>query len=179
MTGSPLRRLGDMAPFDLDDLRSRGFGGFIEIHQLGRPEPAELPSTSGVYVIARTESGAPAFLESSRGGWWKKKDPSVPLDRLAREWVDGAQTLYIGKAKSLRQRVGELLCFADGEPARHWGGRLLWQAEQCEDLLLGWRRESDYAGVETDLIDEFFEEFGRLPFANLRRGDRRGPDARV
>jgi hypothetical protein len=161
-----------MAPFDLDDLRARGFRGFAEIQRLGRPEPAELPVESGVYAVVRTESGPPAFLDTSRGGWWKKKDPSVPVDRLVREWVDGAQTLYIGKAMSLRERVGELLCFAAGDPVRHWGGRLLWQVERCEDLLLGWREEDDYARVETDLIDEFTTHFGRLPFANLKRGDR-------
>jgi hypothetical protein len=162
-----------VAPFDLEDLRARGFGGFIAVSKLPRPEPPELPVASGVYVVVRTDDGQPAFLSRSGGGWWKKQDPSVPVDRLRREWVDGAQTLYIGKAKSLRERVGELLQFADGQPVRHWGGRLLWQMERCEDLVLGWREETDFAGVETDLIDEFLNRFGRLPFANLKRGDRR------
>jgi hypothetical protein len=160
-------------PFDLEDLRDRGLGGFLAVAKLTRPEPSELPVTSGVYVVVRTDDEEPAFLSRSGAGWWKKQNPSVPIDRLQCEWVDGAQTLYIGKAKALRERVGELLRFADGAPVRHWGGRLLWQVERCEDLALGWREEPDYPGVETDLIDEFLGHFGRLPFANLKRGDRR------
>jgi hypothetical protein len=163
-----------LASFDLDDLRERGFGGFLPIGRLTRPESNELPVDGGVYVVVRVAEGAPRFLACSRGGWWKKKDPTVSLQRLEREWVDGTPTLYIGKAMSLRERVGELVRFADGEPVRHWGGRLLWQVEQCEDFLLGWRPAPGYGEHETRLIDEFFNVFGCLPFANLKRGNRRG-----
>ncbi|HTA34506.1 MAG TPA: hypothetical protein VK721_13895 [Solirubrobacteraceae bacterium] len=148
------------------------FGGFEPVGSLERPEPGILPVDSGVYVLVRTEDGPPRLLDRSVGGWWKNQDPTVSHERLEREWVDSAQTLYIGKAKSLRQRVGELIEFAAGEPARHWGGRLVWQVEECKDLLLGWRADPDYGALETHLIDEFREHFGRLPFANLRRGNR-------
>lgn len=161
------------SPFDLSDLKRRGFEGFLRIADLTRPEPPELPTTSGVYIVVRTDPGPPAFLDRSGGGWWKNKNPTVALERLEREWVEGARTVYIGKAKCLRERVRELLEFADGLPVRHWGGRLLWQLERCEDLLLCWRETDDYAGTETDLIADFVAHFGRFPFANLRRGDRR------
>lgn len=160
--------------FDIHDLRRHGFGGFVPLARLGRPEPQELPVVSGVYVVLREREGAPRFLERSGGGWWKRQDPTVPVERLQREWVEGTPTLYIGKAMSLRERIGELLRFSDGDAkARHWGGRLLWQIEAPRELVLGWREEPDYAGVETNLLDEFIAEFGRLPFANLKRGDRR------
>jgi len=160
--------------FDIDDLRRRGFGGFVPVARLGRPEPRELPSGSGVYVVLRMREDAPRFLERSGGGWWKRQDPTVPLERLQREWVQGTSTLYIGKAMSLRERIGELLRFSDGDAkARHWGGRLLWQIEAPRELVLGWREDPDYGAAETGLLDEFIQEFGRLPFANLRRGDRR------
>jgi hypothetical protein len=162
-----------MKAFDIDELQRRGFEGFLRVADLAPHEPPQLPAQSGVYVVVRAEPGPPTFLKRSRGGWWKAKDPTVPVERLEREWVHGAQTVYIGKAKCLRERVGELLEFADGRPVRHWGGRLLWQLERCEDLLLCWRVNPDFAGFETDLIDEFRALFGRLPFANLRRGDRR------
>lgn len=163
-----------MAIFDLNDLRSRGFDGFLPVGRLARPEPQELPIGSGVYVVLRVRDDAPTFLTRNGGGWWKRKDPTVSLDRLEREWVDGTPTLYIGKAMSLRERIGELLRFSDGDAkARHWGGRLLWQIEAPRKLVLGWREDPDYAGVETDLLDEFTREFGSLPFANLKRGDRR------
>jgi hypothetical protein len=159
--------------FDEADWRERGFTGFRAIWSLGRPKPPQLPETSGVYVVSQPAIARPKFLATSGGGWWKGQDPSVPADRLEREWVDGTPTLYIGKAKLLRERVGELLRFSDGLPVRHWGGRLLWQIESSQGFVLGWREHPDFAGLETDLIEEFLQHFGRLPFANLKRGDRR------
>jgi hypothetical protein len=98
--------------FDIDDLRRRGFGGFVPLARLGRPEPQELPTRSGVYVVVREREGAPKFLERSGGGWWKRQDPTELIERLEREWVEGTPTLYIGKAMSFRERVGELLRFS-------------------------------------------------------------------
>jgi len=122
-------------------------------------------------VVLRTTAALPVFLAAGGGGWWKGKDPTAPVERLQREWVDGTPTLYIGKAKSLRERVGELLQFSDGRPVRHWGGRLLWQLHGCQDLLLAWRQEPDCGGAETELIDEF-------PRA-LRPASLREPKARL
>jgi hypothetical protein len=164
---------GGMAPFDVDDLRRRGFEGFVAVEKLHGLKPDELPDASGVYVVVRTSTGPPAFLERSDAGRWKGKDPTVPLERHRREWVDGAQTLYIGKATSLRGRVGLLLDFGRGDPVMHYGGRLLWQVERCEEFVIAWRKAATirFAALETALIDEFIAHFGRLPFANLRRGD--------
>lgn len=119
-----------MAPFDLEDLLGRGFAGFLPVAQLAASRYATVPLESGTYVVLRAKGGAPAFLERGRGGWWKGRDPTVPVERLEREWVHGAQTVYIGKAASLRERVGLLVTFASGEPVMHWGGRLLWQLER-------------------------------------------------
>ena len=113
------------AAFDVEDLRRRSLEGFLAVERLAGPQPLEVPIESGVYAIVRTATTPPAFLERSGAGRWKAKDPTVPLERLEREWVKGAQTLYIGKAKSLRERVGELLEFARGLPKRHYGGRLI------------------------------------------------------
>ena len=160
--------------FDIDDLRQRGFGGFVSLARLGRPEPQELPVLAGYMSCSVSGRARPSSWSAVSGGWWKRQDPTVPVERLEREWVQSAPTLYIGKAMSLRERIGELLRFSDGDAkARHWGGRLLWQIEAPRELVLGWRKEPAYGGVETDLLDEFIAEFGRLPFANLKRGDRR------
>jgi hypothetical protein len=63
-----------MCPFDPDDIRSRGVGGFLEIHRLGRPEPAELSSKRGVseveQVLALSDSTprAPESLKARPNG---------------------------------------------------------------------------------------------------------------
>lgn len=79
-----------MPRFDLEDLRARGFGGFVTVASLTRPEPFELPVASGVYVVTRASDAHPIFLSRSGAGRWKKRDPSVPIDRLQREWLGGA-----------------------------------------------------------------------------------------
>lgn len=155
--------------FDADDLRRRGFEGFVRVDELEPPEPTQVPAESGAYAVIRTEAGSPAFLKQSGAGWWKGQDPTVPLERLQAEWVDGAQTLYLGKAANLRERIGLLVWFGRGEPKMHYGGRLLWQVERCETLLVAWRVEPGFAALEAELVAEFEVEYGRLPFANLNR----------
>jgi hypothetical protein len=75
--------------FDVADLRKRGFTGFAPVAQ---PKPA-LPTESGVYVVAREANDAPHFLAKSDAPTYKGKDPTVPIERLVAEWVDGAQTV--------------------------------------------------------------------------------------
>ena len=70
--------------FDIDDLRRWWFGGFVPLARLGRPEPQEVPIASGVYVVIREREDKPKFLERSGGGWWKRQDPTVPVERLQR-----------------------------------------------------------------------------------------------
>lgn len=161
------------APFDIADLRRRGFVGFLPVAQLD-DKPVQVPGPRGVYAVIRAATDAPRFLERSGAGWWKGKDPTVSAERLLAEWVTGVQTLYLGDAASLHERVGELVKFsrARGEPVRHWGGRLLWQLESCQALLVAWKVESYSGALEFDLLEEFIEAYGRLPFANLKRGNR-------
>jgi hypothetical protein len=91
--------------------------------------------------------------------------------------VSGVQTLYLGDAASLRDRVGELVKFsrARGESVRHYGGRLLWQVRDCQSLLVAWKVEPYSTALEYDLLEEFIEAHKRLPFANLKRGIRNAP----
>lgn len=163
-----------IAAFDADDLRRHGFVGFIPASTVDLGQ-ANIPAGSGVYVVVRGSAEPPKFLDRGGGGWWKGRDPTVTHQRLRAEWVDGAETLYIGKADALCSRIGLLIGFSRGKPIMHWGGRLLWQLEKCEGLLVAWKSEPYFAALESDLIDEFVDEFGRLPFANLKRGDRNVP----
>jgi hypothetical protein len=164
--------LYEMDAYDVLELRDRGFEGFVRVADLG-PEPEAVPTSPGVYVVARVTDKQPTFVDRSPGSWFKGKDPTVPVSRLREEWVDGAQTLYIGSGVHLRDRIGLLVEFSNAGPTRsvfHWGGRLLWQLIDSQDLQVAWREEPEGIGsVERDLVHEFKRAFGRLPFANLRR----------
>ncbi len=90
------------------------------------------------------------------------------------EWVHGAQTLYFGSSDSLRDRIGLLIEFSDAGPDKsvlHWGGRFLWQVADSDDFLIAWRTTPPvcFRTTERELVDEFRDVYGRMPFANLRR----------
>jgi hypothetical protein len=157
--------------FDASDLRQRGFDGFVTVADL-REEITQVPSLQGVYAALRNADASPTFLERSPASWFKGKDPTVSQVELTRQWVPGAQTLYIGSADNLRGRLGLLIEFSDAGRTRsvfHWGGRLLWQLADSDGLVVAWRVESKGIGsIERDLVTEFKDTFDRLPFANLR-----------
>jgi hypothetical protein len=164
--------LGDVGAFTLDDLRRRGFVGFDSVRELTEGV-GDLPATPGVYAVVRVTATGPRFLADSPASWFKGKDPTVTVERLNDEWVAGAQTVYIGSGCNLAQRVGLLIAFSNAGATTsifHWGGRLLWQLEDSQDLLVGWMSEpTGLSSTERDLVDEFVTRFGRMPYANLKR----------
>lgn len=161
-----------ISSFDIADLRSRGFEGFIRVHDF-TPDPQQVPTSPGVYAVVRPSADPPKFLDASPASWFKREDPTVALERLQAEFVPGVQTLYIGSAANLRERIGLLVEFSRAGPEKsvfHRGGRLLWQIEDAQDLLVAWRVEPEGIGtVERDLVDEFEDIYGRYPFGNLKR----------
>jgi hypothetical protein len=79
--------------------------------------------------------------------------------------------VYIGKAKHdrLRTRLKEFIDFGRGGKRRHWGGRLIWQLDASEELLVAWRvllREITPESVEAQMIAAFRADYGKAPFAN-------------
>ena len=160
--------------FSIPWLKDHGFVGFrrIEDLRLGRATASPLP---GVYMICREHLGPVEFLESNRGGWFKGRDPSVPVDVLAAKWLDEAHVLYIGKAdagrggrRGIRTRLEEYLRFGRGEPVGHWGGRYLWQVAGADEFLVCWKPCSSPSVEEARLLALFRSVYGALPFANLR-----------
>src|SRR5437016_7297754 len=82
---------------------------------------------SGVYSVMWPDGLDPVFLPRSRAGQWKRRDPTIPLDRLQARWIPGASILYIGAGENVKTRIDLLVQFGSGVPAMHWGGRGMWQ----------------------------------------------------
>ena len=155
-------------------MKRRGFEGFVEFADLPF---ADIPSQPGVYCVVRPSPGLPAFLESSPAGHFKGVDPTVSVDDLESNWVPGASVVYLGKAgagaggkRGLRKRLDEFRLFGLGRPVGHSGGKRLWQLADSADLLVGWRVAADHEAqlIERELLSEFQNRYGRLPFANMR-----------
>ncbi|HEY5374835.1 MAG TPA: hypothetical protein VIK01_14225 [Polyangiaceae bacterium] len=83
--------------FDIDDLRRRGFGGFVP---LARPEPQVLPTGSGVYVVLREREGEPKFLEC-----WRESAPwRIASRRYLHLLCAKLITAWAGRPKSCATR---------------------------------------------------------------------------
>lgn len=142
-----------------------GFRGFVTFEGLSDTKP---PSHAGIYVVIRVGDKEPSFLERSRGGHFKGKDPTVAIEVLRENWVQGAAIVYIGKAEDLRTRLNQFRRYGIGRPVGHQGGRYIWQCEDCYEYLVAWRETEEAArDVERNLIAEFVQVYGRRPFANL------------
>lgn len=162
------------------DLEAAGFTGWRTWSELRTSAFAEVPCTPGVYVVFRASLEPPAFVHPSPAGWYQGMNPSVDTERLRREWVPSASTVYIGKAdfrkrrrpvEALRRRLEEYSRFGAGEDIAHRGGRLIWQLADSADLLVAWRQVTwaqTARAYEKRLLARFEAlHDGRRPFANL------------
>lgn len=154
----------DVDEWTVDWLKGIGFEGFVALQSVG----TSVPPVPGTYVVLRLGTPDPSFAAVSRGGWFKGRNPPVAIDQLAEKWVRGAEVVYIGQGGNLRRRIGQLTRFGLGQPIGHWGGRYLWQLEDCADLTIAWRPEDEPVLAEAELLSGFASHYGRLPFANLR-----------
>lgn len=153
-----------MTEWTVDWLKDIGFEGFVPVHRAG----TTVPSGPGTYVVLRAPTSDPAFAVVSQGGWFKGRNPAVRVDQLAAKWVPGAKVVYIGQGGDLRRRISQLSRYGLGNPVGHWGGRYLWQLDDCADLTIAWRRDDEPTQAEAALLSRFVARHGRLPFANLR-----------
>ena len=108
------------------------------------------------------------YAERSCGGWFKGEDPTVSREVLIANWVDDAEVVYIGKADNIRRRLREFADFGAGKPVGHRGGRLIWQLANIDRLLVAWKETPGRVpfDVETALISQFRQAYGKPPFAN-------------
>lgn len=153
-------------------LKSDGFEGFISVEDLMQSRKM-IPSYNGVYIILRLKDSEPEFLERGTGGLFKRtepRDPNVSIDELRDNWVPNEAIMYIGKATSLKSRLGSYLRFGEGKFATHWGRRYIWQLKDSRELLVCWKETDENPRVvEEEMIAQFKKEHdGKRPFANLK-----------
>lgn len=166
--------MSDVRPWSREAITKGGFVGFVPFAAL---PTSEVPAAAGVYAVLRPSGTAPTFLESSPAGRFKGKDPSVSPDVLASNWVDGVDVVYIGQAsvsdtggRGLKKRLDEYRRFGSGAPIGHWGGRYIWQLTDSDRLLVAWNvTKEDATTVESRMLRDFIDRYGKLPFANLRK----------
>ena len=171
---TPARRGQHVRHVRIEDPDLSQFSEGITVSDLSRDRFNSVPSGCGVYVLIRVAKSRPRFLKTSQAGWFKGLDPSYPVANVRTAWVEGAPLVYVGKAagaEGLKQRVRQLISFGLGKPIGHRGGRMLWHLSDHRRLLLRWRRcpRAQADRLETRLIAEFRNSYGKRPFANRRK----------
>lgn len=160
--------------WDQTAMERRGFEGFVKFANLPR---VDVPSRPGVYCVVRCSSALPVFRESSPAGHFKGADPTVDIHDLESNWVPGAGVVYVGKAgagagsrRGLRKRLDEFRQFGAGRRVGHTGGKRIWQLEDSAELVVGWKITEDVEAerAERELLTQFCNQYGQLPFANMR-----------
>jgi hypothetical protein len=157
--------------FTRPGLIAAGFQGFVTFAALRVERFAGVPAAGGAYVVLREADSVPAFLPANPGGRFKGKDPTLPPTKLQERWVPGAHVIYIGKANDLRRRLWQYGAFGAGRAVGHWGGRMVWQIADADQLVVAWRHVDAGqlpAQLESSLLDAFCMQYGSLPFANRR-----------
>ncbi len=154
---------------EVENYRKDAFTGFIPVSELLGNTKA-MPEGSGVYIVVRESDKTPVFLAEGTGGFFKGKNPNVSIEELKVNYVADSKVVYIGKATSLRKRVGQLLRFGAGSAVGHWGGRYLWQLADANELIIAWKTTPgiDPRTIEAQMIIDFIGLHGKMPFANLK-----------
>jgi hypothetical protein len=147
-------------------LKEAGFSGFTQIKELMK-DCSCIPPFPGVYLVYNLSDVLPEFLPTGTGGLFKGRNPNVPVEELANKWVNDTMVVYVGKATSLKKRIQQYLGFGQGKSIGHYGGRYIWQLRNSTELGFCWKLCSDPRLTESELIQLFLKQYGKLPFANL------------
>lgn len=159
-----------MTAFSRSHVEGLGYTGFTGVAVLRRERCRTAPDRPGTYLVLRPAATTGVIRASSVGGWFKGRNPTVPVDVLRERWVSDADVVYVGMAgTSIRERVRSLVDYGGGKPVGHQGGRYLWQLEGSDDLLVAWRESDQPREDERVLLDAFAAAHGTLPFANIIR----------
>lgn len=160
----------------LEIIESWGFEGFLPVSKLKLAKYLNtVPRRPGVILVLNPTLKKPNWLSKSVGGHYEDKDPTVTSECLDKNWVDRATILYVGQTgqtrgedRTLHKRISELIQFGSGKPIGHRGGRLIWQLDNHNELVICWLVDRNPAEVKKEIISEFKFNHDSLPFANLR-----------
>ena len=149
-------------------LQAQGFEGFKTMDELMDGARTLIPAKKGVYVVLRESESVPRFMTEGTGGFFKGKNPNVPIAKLEANWVEGTPIVYIGKAggigssATLQKRLDQYLRFGQGANIGHWGGRYIWQLADSRDLVACWKTLTfdNPKEVERQLIADFKSSHG-------------------
>ena len=141
-------------------LQDQGFRGFVTVAGLRKGGMTGIPASPGVYLVLRDGTSFPKFRTPGTGGYFKGKDPNVSISRLRQEWVAGAFVVYVGQSGNLQRRIGQLIQFGQGADIGHWGGRLMWQLAQAEELQVCWKEVNKLGDVKKDILEQFESKYG-------------------
>ncbi len=159
---------------DFESIKQSGFKGFRKVSEL-KMDSAIVPKTKGVYLLLRPDSRKVQFVEKGAGGFYKDKNPNVPISELSNRWIEDAHIIYIGKAggtnsdATLNSRIKQYLKFGQGKKIGHWGGRYVWQIKDIDEYIICWKElpDDEPRDIEIELLGMFKTQFNRLPYANL------------
>ena len=157
-----------------EEIKSWGFEGFLPVSTLKTTLELTnyldtVPHQSGVYLVLNPTLEKPNWLRKSVGGHFKGEDPTVASIFLEKNWVNGAKILYVGETqRTLEKRVSELIQFGSGKLIGHKGGRILWQLENHNDLLICWLVHENPVEMRKEILRKFKSKYNVLPFANLK-----------
>ena len=156
----------------LKALKNNGFDGFVSVKDLCNGRDV-IPNVQGVYLVLLPNGSKMDFNIKNPAGIRGGRNPTVLIEELEKNRVSDTVVLYIGKAKKLNERIHCYLKHGMGsDSAAHWGGRMIWQLRDSQNLLFCWKtnEDEDSFEVERELINSFCELYKKRPFANLTGG---------
>ena len=159
---------------NLISLKQSGLSGFKTVKELWQDKSC-LPKVPGVYLVLNPTKRY-EFISPGVGGFFKGRNPNVPIQELRYNEVPNSLVVYVDKAggtpgkATLRSRLGQYLRFGQGKPVGHWGGRHIWQLKNHQSLIFCWKPtpEEMPRAIEQRLIREYQTQFLKRPFANLQ-----------
>lgn len=93
---------------------------------------------------------------------------------LCEFWIYDTSILYIGQTNgSLNRRINDYFCHVIGDKNNHNGGQWIKTLSILGQTIVHWVPVVDKNPkvVEEDLLNTFYQKYGRLPFANIRYWD--------